>query len=373
MASPAEIIPAPPETLPADFSGWDSEDPAAALPVHSSGFKAVPGSSKTGSSASPEPPAQRASASPTIGPAVEWPNNPPSLTPAAAFAEAEDFLKTFRPKYFDPEELASRPRYKLPITKKTVLAACGIVSIVLLIILISLVYPRLAGRNAMAKQSSVRQPAPVAQIMPASTAAIQKPLASQRLASQPTVSAQDTPNAPAPDAEDADAEAAPQVQSEAMSRRLTAPARIPQDIRSAPAKDTPPSAGFGAAGMESLNSSGNAALGAVFNGQARPKVKAETPKIVNVSAGVAVGLLIQKTAPAYPPIAKTARVSGTVVLQAVISKTGTIDDVHVISGPEMLRQAAVNAVRTWRYRPYMLNNEPIAVETTVNVIFALNG
>ncbi len=71
----------------------------------------------------------------------------------------------------------------------------------------------------------------------------------------------------------------------------------------------------------------------------------------------------------YPPIAKAARVSGTVVIQATISKTGTIENLRVISGPAMLQQAAMDAVRAWRYRPYLLNNEPVEVETTVNVIF----
>jgi protein TonB len=100
-------------------------------------------------------------------------------------------------------------------------------------------------------------------------------------------------------------------------------------------------------------------------------VKVDAPKIVNVSAGVAVGLLIQRMPPVYPQIARTARVSGTVVLQATISKSGAIEGLHVVSGPDMLRQAALDAVRTWRYKPFMLNNEPVAVETTVNVIFAL--
>ena len=77
--------------------------------------------------------------------------------------------------------------------------------------------------------------------------------------------------------------------------------------------------------------------------------------------------------PIYPPIAKAARVQGTVVLQATISKTGSIENLHVISGPAMLQQAALDAVKTWRYRPYLLNNEPVEVETTVNVIFTLGG
>ena len=85
------------------------------------------------------------------------------------------------------------------------------------------------------------------------------------------------------------------------------------------------------------------------------------------------GMLIQKTTPVYPPIAKAARVSGTVVLQATISKTGTIQNLRVISGPAMLQQSAMDAVKSWRYRPYLLNNEPVEVETTVNVIFTLGG
>jgi protein TonB len=184
----------------------------------------------------------------------------------------------------------------------------------------------------------------------------------------------ETAIAPEPPAKTVEAnEAPPDAQSQTMSQQLTAPTRIPQDIKIAPAKDATPQASFGVAGMESLDGSGSPAAGNVFNSQAKAKVKVEPPRIVNVSAGVAVGLLIQKNTPVYPPIAKTARVSGTVVLQAIISKTGTIDDLHVISGPEMLREAALNAVRSWRYKPYMLNNQPIAVETTVSVVFSLNG
>jgi protein TonB len=84
-------------------------------------------------------------------------------------------------------------------------------------------------------------------------------------------------------------------------------------------------------------------------------------------------MLLQKTVPLYPPIAKAARVSGTVILQATISKTGTIENLRVISGPAMLQQAALDAVKSWRYRPYLLNNDPVEVETTVNVVFSLGG
>ena len=89
--------------------------------------------------------------------------------------------------------------------------------------------------------------------------------------------------------------------------------------------------------------------------------------------GVAGGLLIQKTAPVYPQIAKEARVSGTVVIQATISKAGLITNLRVVNGPTMLRQPALDAVRTWRYRPYLLDGEPVEVETTVSVTFTLGG
>jgi protein TonB len=114
-------------------------------------------------------------------------------------------------------------------------------------------------------------------------------------------------------------------------------------------------------------------MGSLFGSGTGPKVQAAAPKKVNISAGVAVGMLIQKTIPTYPPIAKAARVQGTVVLQATISKQGTIENLKVVSGPAMLQQAAMDAVRQWRYRPYLLNNDPVEVETTVNVIFTLGG
>jgi protein TonB len=75
--------------------------------------------------------------------------------------------------------------------------------------------------------------------------------------------------------------------------------------------------------------------------------------------------------PAYPPLARSARIQGTVVLQAVISKQGTIENLSVLSGHPMLVQAALDAVRHWRYRPYILNSEPVEVETQITVNFSL--
>jgi protein TonB len=114
-------------------------------------------------------------------------------------------------------------------------------------------------------------------------------------------------------------------------------------------------------------------MGNLFSGDTGPKIKAPPVKKLIISQGVMAGMILVKTQPVYPPIAKAARVSGQVVLQATISKTGTIENLKVISGPAMLQQAAMDAVRSWRYRPYLLNGDPVEVETTVNVIFTLGG
>ncbi len=102
-------------------------------------------------------------------------------------------------------------------------------------------------------------------------------------------------------------------------------------------------------------------------------VQKQTPKKVAISSGVAAGNLISKPEPTYPAIAKAARIQGTVVLSATISKTGTIEHLTVVSGPQMLAQSAIDAVKQWRYKPYLLNGEPVEVQTAVNVTFTLGG
>ncbi len=85
------------------------------------------------------------------------------------------------------------------------------------------------------------------------------------------------------------------------------------------------------------------------------------------------GNLIYKVQPVYPPMARAARVQGTVVLRAMISKNGTIENLQVVSGHPLLVRAAKDAVRQWLYRPYVLNREPVEVETQVTVNFILSG
>jgi TonB family protein len=96
-------------------------------------------------------------------------------------------------------------------------------------------------------------------------------------------------------------------------------------------------------------------------------------KKIKVDGRVIAGNILVKTRPEYPAVAKAARIQGVVVLQAVISKDGTVESLQVLEGPPLLQQAALDAVKTWKYRPYLLNGEPVAVGTTINVVFALGG
>jgi protein TonB len=113
--------------------------------------------------------------------------------------------------------------------------------------------------------------------------------------------------------------------------------------------------------------------GQPFSGPAtRPVVRPENNGPIRVSTTVEEGLLIRKTVPVYPAIAKATGTGGTVRLAATISKNGTIENLRVTGGPAMLQQAALDAVKTWLYRPYLLDGQPVEVETTVDVIFTLS-
>lgn len=114
--------------------------------------------------------------------------------------------------------------------------------------------------------------------------------------------------------------------------------------------------------------------GNVFHRDSGPHVvqQAVAPKgPTKLSSGVMAGRLIYKVTPTYPAIARSIRLEGTVVLQAIISRSGTIENLRVISGPALLQTAAIDAVRQWRYQPYELDGQPVEVETTVNVVFTL--
>ena len=100
------------------------------------------------------------------------------------------------------------------------------------------------------------------------------------------------------------------------------------------------------------------------------------PPVVHIQPHRSVmmeGNLIDRIQPNYPPIAKAVRIQGAVILHAIISREGTIQNLQVISGHPMLVKAAMEAVKQWRYRPYVLNGQPVEVETQVTVNFVLAG
>ena len=152
-------------------------------------------------------------------------------------------------------------------------------------------------------------------------------------------------------------------------QKMVAPTVIPKNIaivkEDAPVIYTNSSEGV-------AGGTGNVLGGLIGSGTAAPPPpKPVTPSRIRVGGSVESASLINKVTPQYPPIAKTAHVSGTVVLHAVISKEGTIQELQYVSGPPLLMKAAMDAVKEWRYKPTTLNGEPVEVDTTIDVVFTL--
>lgn len=110
-------------------------------------------------------------------------------------------------------------------------------------------------------------------------------------------------------------------------------------------------------------------LGGAASTNVRPAAVPRGP--VRVSSGVMQGQLDSPILPVYPSIARAAHMQGTVIVAAIVSRTGAIEKLHVLSGPMMLRQAALDAIQRAHYRPFKLNGEPVEVDTTISVAFAL--
>ncbi len=292
---------------------------------------------------------------PNVAPLDEMRNSPEPRAKTSHEADAVIF------QMFSPRMVEVEGEPKTARKKWMKIAAIGAGSILLpLILMIPLLHH---GTKSVAK--------PSVQPFPGATDTQQTTNTSKPSARKP--SDQNKPLAttekqPATDNQPANEESGgspAQVRANTMNDQLSAPTRIPKQV----VDNAPAPASFGAAGADGLG--GGSANAGIFNGHAQNVVKAAPSKPLVISSGVATGMLIQRKPPDYPPIAKTARVSGTVELHATIATNGTIKDLHAVSGPAMLRQAAVDAVRNWRYKPYLLNNQPVEVETTINVIFTL--
>ena len=275
-------------------------------------------------------------------------------------------FQSFSPKIVEVKGEQKTAKRKWPIFA----AVSALLILILLVFMIAIFY---RGTGFAAKPSV--QPLPeTADTQPETRApepAAREPLTQEK----PPATADKQPAADNPPAREQTgvnpAQAPTQTQKQTMDEQLTAPARIPRGTEKQAAENAPDPASFDTPDADGLGG-GNANVG-IFNGHALPTVKVASSRPVVVSSGVATGMLIQSTPAVYPPVARTAHVSGTVELHATISTNGTIKDLRAVSGPAMLRQAALDAVRNWRYKPYMLNNQPVEVETTINVVFSLGG
>src|SRR5579862_1485460 len=154
-------------------------------------------------------------------------------------------------------------------------------------------------------------------------------------------------------------------------QKMVAPTVIPKKVEMI--KDEAPDVNAGVAGGVGVPGGEGNVLGGIIGAGGPPPPPKATPQRIRVGGNVAAAKLIHQVLPVYPAIAKTAHVSGTVMLHAIIAKDGTIQELQYISGPALLMRAAMDAVHEWRYQPTQLNGQPVEVDTTIQVVFSLGG
>ncbi|MGD0787033.1 MAG: energy transducer TonB [Terracidiphilus sp.] len=360
MAPPTKITEeTEPEVLPADFGEWDSGAPPTTLPDNFNDFDA-----------GPKHPAPAQVAAPP--PAVREPEPPPVRRRTPAYVEPEEVPEPPRQKR---AKVAPAPKPRIEPEPEPEIEDEGegkgkgkvvIIAIAAVLLLgaggyFAMNYQKFVpGKPAATQQAVVQQP-DSSSLTPANKP---KPGPATPTTTAPTTA---TPT-PAEAAEQDQQQTPAPAQSAAMQQQLNATSKLAGNLKAAPDNSVAPSSGI------SLDMGNAGGTPNVFGSKPGPKVTAAaqpSTKMISVAASIMAGRAISRTPPAYPAFARTARVDGTVALHATISKAGTIENVSVISGPSMLRQAAIDAVKTWRYKPYLLDNEPVEVETTVNVVFVL--
>ena len=172
------------------------------------------------------------------------------------------------------------------------------------------------------------------------------------------------------------------VATDIVNGRLRTPGRIPEKVQMIKEAEVPPpiaTTGGVIGGVPGGIPGGQ--LGGVIGGivnatpsfAAVPKLSKPAPVVqrLRVSQGVTKGMVVYRIEPTYPPLARQARIQGVVVLTAMIDRDGNIQNLRLVSGHPMLAPAAIDAVKHWRYKPFLLNGRPVEVETTVTVTFQL--
>jgi protein TonB len=161
--------------------------------------------------------------------------------------------------------------------------------------------------------------------------------------------------------------------------KMMAPTVIPKKVNLIKEEELPPDVGaVGVVGGVPGGVPGGSASGVLggiiggVGGGPPPPPKA-APSRIRVGGQVQQAKMLRMVQPLYPAIAKTAHISGTVILHAIISKDGNVEQLEYVSGPPLLMRAAMDAVKQWRYQPTTLNNDPVEVDTTISVVFSLGG
>lgn len=172
------------------------------------------------------------------------------------------------------------------------------------------------------------------------------------------------------------------VATDIVNGQLRTPGRIPEKVQMIKEAEEPPpitTTGGVVGGVPGGIPGGQlgGVIGSILSESSRlaavPKLAKPAPTVqrVRVSQGVTKGMLVYRIEPAYPPLAREARIQGVVVLTAIIDKDGNIHNLQLVSGHPMLAPAAIDAVKHWRYKPFLLNGQPVEVETTVTVNFRM--
>lgn len=157
-----------------------------------------------------------------------------------------------------------------------------------------------------------------------------------------------------------------------QSGKLMQPRAIPKEVAVFKESELPP---------DVINNAGNA--GGVFGGipgqgliggaSLPPPPKAAAPSRIKQGGQVTAASIVTQTRPVYPPLARQARIQGNVILHAIIDKDGKVAQLEVVSGHPLLVQAALDAVKQWRYKPTQLNGDAVEVDTTITVTFTMGG
>ena len=166
------------------------------------------------------------------------------------------------------------------------------------------------------------------------------------------------------------------VETDIVNNQLRTPTKIPKKVEMVKEDEAPPPSTGVVGGVVGGVAGGQmgGVIGGIISSTPTAVPKVATPQRIRVSSGVTAGLLVRKVEPPYPQMAKIARVQGPVVLAAIIGKDGTITNLHVVStASPLLNQSALEAVKQWKYKPYILNGEPVEVDTTITVNFTLSG